>query len=258
MFLKMFNRRWWWVTLLVLLGIAFLARLGFWQLDRLEQRRAQNVYVASRWNQEPLDLNQNGLPSAVEELGYRRVEATGKFDYANQILLINQAMPDQSPAVLVVTPLILDDQRAVLVARGLLYYNDAKPATLAQYNEGEAGTVVGIMRMSDTNANTPIPDQAQLEWHRIDIPALQQQMPYPLLPLFIEQLPEPGRTFESLPVRQIPEDVQEITDEGTHFSYAIQWFSFALMFGIGYPFFIRWQEMREERLRTEKAIRIVG
>jgi len=36
----LFTRRWWLSTLLVLLGIAFLIRLGLWQLDRREQRQA--------------------------------------------------------------------------------------------------------------------------------------------------------------------------------------------------------------------------
>ena len=40
-----FNRQWWWTTLLVLLGIALLLRLGFWQLDRLAQRRAYNADI---------------------------------------------------------------------------------------------------------------------------------------------------------------------------------------------------------------------
>ncbi len=93
-----------------------------------------------------------------------------------------------------------------------------------------------------------------LEWHRLDIPAIQHQMPYELLPFFIEQLPEPGRSTVEMPLRQIPEDVQMIGDEGSHFSYAIQWFSFAMMFGVGYPFFIRWQELREKRIRKNATV----
>lgn len=251
--LKMFNRRWWWSTLLVVLGMIFLARLGFWQLDRLEQRRTQNAYVASRWNEDPLDINQNMIPDDLKALGYRRLKASGTFDYANQIVLSNQQMPDLGTGVVVITPLLLADNQAVLVARGLLYYNDAQGESLAQFNEASEATIVGLARASDTNAHTPIQDTPQKEWHRIDIPAIQEQMPYQLLPFFIEQLPEPGRNSAQMPLRQIPEDVQMISDEGSHFSYAIQWFTFALMFGVGYPFFIRWQEMREKRIRNENV-----
>ena len=41
----LFSRRWWWVTLIVLVLMAVFARLGFWQLDRLEQRRAANAQL---------------------------------------------------------------------------------------------------------------------------------------------------------------------------------------------------------------------
>ena len=65
------GRRWWWVTLLAIAGVAVLIRLGFWQLDRLEQRRAYNHHVWSRWTQEPYDLD----PAYGERL--REVAAAG-------------------------------------------------------------------------------------------------------------------------------------------------------------------------------------
>lgn len=251
--LKMFTRRWWWVTIVVLLGVLFLVRLGTWQLDRLQQRRDQNALVASRWNQEPLDINRDPTPEDLDTLGYRRIEASGTYDYDRQILLINQQMPDMAPGVTLVTPLILDNNQAVLVARGLVYYNDTQDKTLTQFNEESEAMVVGLARASETNPDTPILENGQFEWHRIDIPAIQHQVPYQLLPFFIEQLPEPGRSLVAMPLRQIPEDVQMIGDEGNHFSYAIQWFSFALMLGVGYPFYIRWQEMREKRIEEEAS-----
>jgi hypothetical protein len=69
-------------------------------------------------------------------------------------------------------------------------------------------------------------------------------MPYELLPVFILQLPEEGRSFNDLPLREEP----LVLDEGSHFSYAIQWFMFALILGVGYIFFIRTQELREQRI----------
>ena len=148
MLLKMFNRRWWWATLLVALGVLFLIRLGTWQLDRLYQRRAQNTFVAARWNEEPLNINREAIPTDLNELGYRRLMAEGTFDYENQIVLSNQQMPDFAPGVVVVTPLRLQDNKAVLVARGLLYYNDVQEGKLAQYNEASAATIVGMTQTS--------------------------------------------------------------------------------------------------------------
>ena len=43
----MFSRKWLVATFLVFFGTAFCIRLGIWQLDRLEQRRAFNSQVES-------------------------------------------------------------------------------------------------------------------------------------------------------------------------------------------------------------------
>ncbi len=53
----MFSSRWFLTTLLVLAGGALCVRLGIWQLDRLEQRRAFNAHVESMWASEPLTLS---------------------------------------------------------------------------------------------------------------------------------------------------------------------------------------------------------
>lgn len=53
----MFSRGWFLATLLVFVGTAVCVRLGIWQLDRLEQRRAFNVQVKSMRAETMLDLN---------------------------------------------------------------------------------------------------------------------------------------------------------------------------------------------------------
>ena len=42
---KMFSRKWILATLLVLAAMGVMIRLGIWQLDRLEKRRAFNARV---------------------------------------------------------------------------------------------------------------------------------------------------------------------------------------------------------------------
>ncbi|MBK9049471.1 MAG: hypothetical protein IPL78_00720 [Chloroflexi bacterium] len=42
------NRRWRWLTVVVILGITLLIRLGIWQLDRLDERRASNAVLVAR------------------------------------------------------------------------------------------------------------------------------------------------------------------------------------------------------------------
>lgn len=247
---KLFSRKWWLATLVIIAGVYVLIQLGFWQLDRLDQRRAFNAYVAERWRMEPFDINNNPIPADLSQLEYRRVTARGQFDYENQILLVNQTR-NQAPGSIIVTPLILDDsqggKRAILVARGWLPTGEDDPANWSKYEEPAGAPVIGLIQETQLlpNGNAPTPPATpQTEWFQINIDAIQPQMPYELLPVFILQLPETGRTINDLPLREEP----LVLDEGSHFSYAIQWFMFALILGVGYIFFVRSQELRDQQL----------
>lgn len=245
--LRPFSRRWLIPTILVLAGMVFLARLGAWQLDRLEQRRAFNVKVASQWRQEPFDVNRNDLPADLTELEYRRVVADGVFDYGRQVLLSNQTRSG-SPGVVLVTPLVLDDGRAVLVARGWVPFAQSTPEYWSQYDEPAGAPVIGLLQETQllpSGDAPPIPQEPQQEWYRINVDAIQAQMPYELLPVFILQLPEDGRPYDALPFREEPLQLTE----GNHLGYAIQWFTFAAILGFGYLQLIRYHERREQRLQ---------
>jgi len=246
---KLFSRRWWWMTLLVIAGVALLIRLGFWQLDRLEQKRAYNATVAARWQEAPFDLSSEELPADLSELEFRRIEVQGHFDYANQIVLKERPRGD-IPGVVLVTPLVLNDGRAVLVARGWIPYNQAGQEFWPQFEEPDGAPVIGLLQESQmlpSGEAPPIPDEPQTEWFSLNIDAVQPQMPYELLPVFVLQLPEEGRSYSDLPFREEPVRL----DEGNHFSYAIQWFMFSAILGIGYLFLIRHQEARLQRQAEE-------
>jgi surfeit locus 1 family protein len=248
-FPKLFNRKWWLTTLFVIAGVAVLIKLGFWQLDRLAQKRAFNAHVAAVWKQEPFDLDANQLPNDLEQLEYRRVKVEGQFDYAHQIILANQSYGD-APGSIVVTPLQMPDGRTILVARGWLPTGEDDPSRISQYNDPVDASIIGLIQKSQMlpNGKPPTPPQtAQTKWYELNIDAIQPQMPYKLQPAFILQLPEENRKSSQLPVRSEPLTL----DEGEHFSYAIQWYSFSLILGVGYLFFIRTHEMRGRRLRGE-------
>jgi surfeit locus 1 family protein len=236
------NRKWWFPTLFVIAGVYVLIQLGFWQLDRLEQRRTYNQYVASRWDQAPYDLDANPLPAELSELEYRRVQLAGEFDYEHQIALKNQFYGGAS-GVNLVAPLRLPDGRAILVARGWVPLSQSAADQWPQFNAPADEPIVGMIQESQTLAGAKPPTAPQTEWFRIDIDAIQQQIPYELLPVFVTQLPAPGRAYDTLPAREIPFEITE----GNHFGYAMQWFSFALIFGVGYIQYMLYTERRARR-----------
>src|SRR5215211_9152981 len=113
--LKMFQRRWLLATLLVFAGTALCIRLGIWQLDRLEQRRAFNARFEWARKQPVLDLNRDQPPN-IADMEWRPVKVTGEYDFANQVALRNQYYDNQYGYHLL-TPLLFD-RGAVLVDRG--------------------------------------------------------------------------------------------------------------------------------------------
>lgn len=243
----LFSRRWWWVTLLVIGVMLLLARLGVWQLDRLDERRAENVQMAAVLASEVLDLNTavSTLFSAgvlsldLASLESRQVTASGEFDFENQIILKVQNWQSRA-GVHLITPLLLDGETAVLVDRGWIPDADNTAENLRKYDLLDSQTIDGFVALSQTLSGDrgTIPEEAQAEWYRVDIEAIEPQMPYALLPIYLLQAAEGN---EVLPYRENPEiDLSE----GNHLSYALQWFIFSVGLGIGYLAFVYTQEKK--------------
>ena len=222
-------------TLLVLLAALVMVGLGIWQLQRRAQRLASNAHITQRLSEPALTIT--GPVADPAALEFRRVTVTGTFDYANEIILRNRTR-DERPGVHVITPLrISGSDKAVLVDRGWIPYEQTDPQARRAFRGPTTAEVRGIVHASQSPpgglgpVDPPVgPGRPRLDaWYRIDVPHIQQQTPYPLLPFYIEQSPQPGAP--DLPWRS-EEDVA--LDEGPHLSYAIQWFSFATILIVGY------------------------
>ena len=244
----LFSRRWWLVTLVVIGIVVGLARLGIWQLHRRTEKILLNQQMAERWRQTPFDLNLEALPGDLTSLAYRRIQATGKFDYDHQIL-IKGVNHNELPGANLVTPLVFPDQRAVLVARGWIPIDKVSPEHWSEFDEATPTvTVTGLARESQPLPGAPQPAAGQKEWFRVDIDALQAQMPYQLLPAFVEMLREPARKVDALPIRA---EEPPPFDDFMHLNYAVQWFIFAVIGAFGYLMLVRQQESRQRRLATQ-------
>ena len=242
MILRLFSRRWFLTTLLVLAGVGVLARLGIWQLDRLEVRRAFNARVTAQQAAPLLVLDQAALadpslPDSLTGMEYRAVTVQGEYDDTYQVALRNQAWGNEW-GVHLLTPLhISGSTQSVLVDRGWIPAEAFKSGDWSAYAEPGLVTVQGVLRASESKPDfgkKDDPEGTLQAWNFANVERIQAQTPYPLLPVYIQQAPDPAWT--SLPYRSQPE--LEIT-EGPHMGYALQWFSFAAILGIGYPFFIR-------------------
>lgn len=239
----LFSRQWHLSTLVVLVGMAVCIRLGFWQLGRQEERRAQNRQTTAVLDAPPLALNADTpLPGEPEALRYRRVVAQGTFDFPRQVAIKSQLWYN-NPGVNLVAPLLLAGGGAVLVDRGWIPYDESAPERWAQFDETGVVTVTGFLKPSQTlrpsqataRASQPRTPGPQSEFYRVEIAEIQPQIPYPLLPVYILQSPPPGGS-DTPPLRAEPEF--DLSD-GPHLGYALMWFSFSLILGGGYLNYIR-------------------
>lgn len=231
-----------------LVVLILLVNLGLWQLRRLEERRSLNENITAAMNQPALPLT--GEPVDPAELHFRHVEVTGVFDNAAAIAIRNQLLGDQ-PGLHLVTPLRINgSEMAVLVDRGWIPRgaSDPEPASLAAYDFSGEVTIEGIAYQTQTRPSSLSPLDPPLKegqtrlvaWFRVDIDRIQEQVPYPLLPIFIRQIPPPN-----LPADALPQPDSGIRlDEGPHLGYAIQWFSFAAILIVTYGLFLR-QELHK-------------
>jgi len=183
--------------------------LGRWQLDRLAQRRARNAVLAARLALPPLPV---GRDIPADSARQRRVVAQGVYDFSAE-----RTWPGRSfqgtPGVALVTPLRLADGSAVLVDRGWAPSPDAFHVDHTLYGEPDTATVTGIAL---------IPPRGRGD---VDVTGF--------LPFVIQlESADPAR---GLP-RRWPSPA---FDDGPHLSYAIQWFSFALIALVGTAVLIR-------------------
>jgi surfeit locus 1 family protein len=236
-------------TILVIAATLVLIRLGIWQLDRLEKRRAFNERVVAQIEMEPLQLSDLTFGLDLVSMEYRKVIVSGVYDQAGEIALRNQVWHDHYGAHLL-TPLRIDGtDQYILVDRGWIPGEDFSLGMdnggWSEFAEPGQVTVRGVFRRSQSKADfgsisdpTPVPGaDPVLAWNLVNIEQIQLQTSDPLLPVYIQQAPDNG--WDSLPYRSQPE--VEIS-EGSHLSYAIQWFTFASILFFGYPFYLRRSE----------------
>jgi surfeit locus 1 family protein len=229
---QLVSPRWRWITLAALVLTAVFIRLGMWQLGRLQERRAENALVASRITAPPLELT--GAPIDIDDLEYRRVTVRGTYDHSQEVVLRNRSR-DGVPGVDIITPLrITGSEQSVLVNRGWVPLLQYEQAAIQQFVVPGEVNIEGIVRKTQPRRSTlgaedKVPADGPLRsWFRVDIDRIMDQVSYPLMPFFVEQLPRQGA-----PDLPFPQPNTELS-EGSHMNYAIQWFSFAIILVCGY------------------------
>lgn len=203
-------------------------RLGFWQLDRLDQRRTRNASLTGAMALPVLDLRDSAalVIAAPDEYLYRRVRVRGAYDPARQVVLRGRT-DGGNPGVHLVAPLLFGGDSAVMVNRGWVPSPDAVSVDPRAHAEPGVREVVGILESAPaTDDAAPLDREVGgvpvHTFARLPLDSLRAASPGTLLPLYVQQL------SGSAPPDSLPERVPlPPLDEGPHLGYAMQWFSFA-------------------------------
>jgi cytochrome oxidase assembly protein ShyY1 len=221
------------LTVLVVIGVIILARLGVWQLDRHLQRMAHNQMVNARMQMNALPVAQLvALPTS--ERDFRTVNVVGQYDAAHQILWRNRSYQGHT-GFQILTPLQSDDDTVVLVNRGRVPYEVVTAEWSTQFVPPTGlQTVIGVWRESQA-PSVNVAEAAPVngwrdKWFFITIPAIQLQMPQPIAPGFIDVQPDGSTLTDNQPIPIATTDM----GMGSNLSYSIQWFGFAVILAVGY------------------------
>src|SRR5207244_1592894 len=95
------------------LAVVVFILLGFWQLARLDQRRAYNAELTEQLNAAPLVLTGAEVPEPAS-LQYRTTIARGSYDFAHEQAKVNQFWEGRL-GIHLLTPLVISGSSEAIV-----------------------------------------------------------------------------------------------------------------------------------------------
>lgn len=215
----------WKLTALALAFLPLLVSLGFWQLNRAEQKRdiqqslsSQQALPALTWQQYQKAMAE-GHP-----VTFRRIRLDGQFDSERSYLIENKTNQGRLGYHLI-TPFYLTDGSAVLVNRGWLAgtgYRDQLPEISTPTKEQ---SITGWLVEPSNNPFLQDAPAAVGSWPRLrlalSVATVEEELQRPFLD---QQLQLSEESTAALVI-----DWQPINMSATkHVGYAVQWFSLAI------------------------------
>ena len=194
------------------------ATLGVWQVERLAWKNDLVAAVEARSTAAPLDLNEADWGAIDPELSeYQRVSVRGRFEGDDTL---SQAVTVHGGGFWVMTPLALDDGRALLVNRGFVTAAE-RDAGIARPDDAVA--VTGLLRASEPDGGflrSNDPDAGR--WYSRDVAEIGAASGIDnLAPFFVDA----DATHESYPVGGLT----VLTFSNNHLLYALTWFGLTLL-----------------------------
>jgi len=164
-------------------------RLGFWQLERLSERRASNALVMARLAEAAVPLQRLPHNSTVR---FRRATARGTYDFENEFVVTSRSRHG-SPGVHVITPLRMStNDTALLVNRGWAYSPDGMRVDLALFREDSIAVVDGFVEEYSAAEGPVATPSVERAVRRLDRDSIAARVPYLLAAMVLVQQLDSG------------------------------------------------------------------
>ncbi len=240
-------------AIFALAAATLFVRLGIWQLHRLGERRRRNDEIRQQFARPAVDVRD--LPNEPARARYRRTRISGSPDYDHELVLTLRTH-DGSPGVELVTPIRrAGSDTAVLVNRGWVYAPDGVTVDEARWHESAGDTLLsGYADVIPAGAAPSLVRDNPRLLRTLDRGAVARAIPCPVSSLLIvatDSAPAAPGTRQQAADR-IARLQPPALDEGPHLSYAIQWFSFAIIALVGTGFVIARDTTRESESMPER------
>ena len=226
----------WKASLTFLLLLLLVLSLGIWQIDRgYNKKELENTFL-ERQSQPVKEIKYNAF---LESDLYRNVVLEGK--YLEKIFFLDNRIHNGKPGLKVFSPFETTNNNLVLVSRGWIELEDRSKLPTVNTTKNVL-KLQGVLRPESqdfvleneemNNKNNPILLQT------VNLSELSNFLGKPLSPYILElsELSESAfvKTWQPINLSSF-----------RHFGYAVQWFGLAIVLIVGYVFFLRKGEMKD-------------
>ncbi|MCG7305165.1 SURF1 family protein [Pseudoglutamicibacter albus] len=243
------STRWIGWLLMVLFFAAICAGLSWWQWDRRADVAQTNRLIEQNWNATPIELAPDSpwLESLPEDKQYTPVRLEGRY-LSDQQLMVRMRSGNGRVGMEQLVPFETNDGVILAVDRGWMPNGDGPdqhPDNVPATPQGEASIVVRLVR-GEPNIGRDAP-AGQIA--SVDLVGAAQLTGLDIAPGAYGWLASEEPSVETPALLQEPSE-----DEGMHWSYALQWMAFGLLFFIGFGYAARQQaKINAERKQAQAA-----
>jgi surfeit locus 1 family protein len=209
-----------WPTLFTIPAMIVLVGLGSWQIDRLQWKSELIATFEARMAQTPV-----APPETIDDMAqwrYRLLQLDGVFQHDKEIQMTGRPF-EGTAGFHVITPLILENSRVVLINRGWVPEKLRDPKTRVESLVRGLVSFQGILR-EDWRRGSFVPDNEPRNevWLYVDTAQMaRHRKVFPVAPYYVEAIRAPGPY-----VLPIGANIK-ITVRNEHLQYALTWFLLA-------------------------------